>query len=192
MKLKKIMLVTLVLLAVLTIGAVSAADDSNTNETLTVENIAEVSGDASCVDDIASESGVDVLAAFEEEEVLNSNNADLSSENSLNVTANDIIVGEVAVIDCKFIGDSNAQVKIGITPLTQPENYKSYTIDFIDNSHKTIEISNLGVGIYWLEATSSIATNIYCQNYFRVLSPTENVDFDVWALETPTLNIYNK
>lgn len=47
MKFKKIMLVTFVLLAILTIGAVSAADDIITNETLAADNVEEVSADAS-------------------------------------------------------------------------------------------------------------------------------------------------
>ncbi|MBQ6345506.1 MAG: hypothetical protein IJI96_05270 [Methanobrevibacter sp.] len=50
------MLVTFVLLAILTIGAVSAADDIITNETLTTDNVEEVSAGAS-VDDLVSESG---------------------------------------------------------------------------------------------------------------------------------------
>ena len=66
MKLKKVMLVTFLLLAILTIGAVSASDDINTNETLAAEDIGEVSIDAS-VDDLASESGDDTVAASEED-----------------------------------------------------------------------------------------------------------------------------
>ena len=47
MKAGKIMLITFLLLAVLTMGAVSANDDIDFNETLTVDNIEEVSHDAS-------------------------------------------------------------------------------------------------------------------------------------------------
>ena len=66
MKFKRIMLVTFVLLAILTIGAVSAADDINANETLTADNVEEVSVDAS-VDDLISESGDEVIAASEDD-----------------------------------------------------------------------------------------------------------------------------
>ena len=60
------MLVTFVLLAILTIGAVSAADDVITNETLTADNVEEVSADAS-IDDLISESGDEVIAASEDD-----------------------------------------------------------------------------------------------------------------------------
>lgn len=66
MKFKKIMLVTFVLLAILTIGAVSAADDIITNETLAADNVEEVSADAS-VDGLISESGDEVIAASEDD-----------------------------------------------------------------------------------------------------------------------------
>ena len=61
MKFKKIMLVTFVLLAILTIGAVNASEDINTNEALAVDNIEEVSVDAS-VNDLVSESGDELIA----------------------------------------------------------------------------------------------------------------------------------
>lgn len=70
MKFKRIMLVTIVLLAILTIGAVSASED-NTNETLAVEDIGDVSLDASFDDEIIAESGdAEEIGAALENDVL--------------------------------------------------------------------------------------------------------------------------
>ena len=54
MEFKKIMLITLILLAVLTIRAVSASDEADFNETLTVDDTQEVSLDASFENDTIS------------------------------------------------------------------------------------------------------------------------------------------
>ena len=72
MEFKKIMLITLILLAVLTIGAVSASDEADFNETLTVDDTQEVSLDASFENDTIS---------AQEEEVLE----DGITENNFNV-----------------------------------------------------------------------------------------------------------
>ncbi|WP_405265455.1 Ig-like domain-containing protein [Methanobrevibacter sp.] len=69
MKFKKIMLVSIILLAILTVGAVSANDDVDFNETLTTANNDEVSIDASYDDEITSEDSGD-LAASSENDVL--------------------------------------------------------------------------------------------------------------------------
>ena len=61
MEFKKIMLITLILLAVLTIGAVSASDEADFNETLTVEDTQEVSLDASFENDTISAQEGEVL-----------------------------------------------------------------------------------------------------------------------------------
>ena len=52
MKFKKIMLVSIILLAILTVGAVSANDDVDFNETLTVEQTQEASITASFDDNL--------------------------------------------------------------------------------------------------------------------------------------------
>ena len=61
MEFKKIMLITLILLAVLTIGAVSASDEADFNETLTVDDTQEVSLDASFENDTISAQEGEVL-----------------------------------------------------------------------------------------------------------------------------------
>jgi len=61
MEFKKIMLITLILLAVLTIGAVSASDEADFNETLTVDETQEVSLDASFENDTISAQEGEVL-----------------------------------------------------------------------------------------------------------------------------------
>ena len=70
MDIKKIMLATLLLLAVLTIGAVSAADNADFNETLTVEDTEEVSLDAPLDENTLSESGDEEIAADSESDVI--------------------------------------------------------------------------------------------------------------------------
>ncbi|WP_298521604.1 Ig-like domain repeat protein [uncultured Methanobrevibacter sp.] len=54
MRLKRIMLITFVLLAILTIGTVSASDDIDLNETLTASDVQETI-DVSCDDDVLGE-----------------------------------------------------------------------------------------------------------------------------------------
>ena len=61
MKIKNIMLVYIVLLAILTIGAVSASNETNFNETLTVNDVDEVSCDTSDDDYLTNSSGGDII-----------------------------------------------------------------------------------------------------------------------------------
>jgi len=61
MNYKKMMLVSIFLLAILTVGAVSASDEDNFNETLTVEDAQEVSLDASFENDTISAQEEEVL-----------------------------------------------------------------------------------------------------------------------------------
>lgn len=61
MNYKKMMLVSIFLLAILTVGAVSASDEDNFNETLTVEDTQEVSLDASFENDTISAQEEEVL-----------------------------------------------------------------------------------------------------------------------------------
>ena len=67
MNFKKIMLIMFILLAVLTIGAVSASDDVDFNETLTADNVDEVSLDASLNENAISEDSDDLIASSDED-----------------------------------------------------------------------------------------------------------------------------
>lgn len=67
MKYKKLMLVTLVLLAILTIGAVSASDDVSSDNLTVSEDVGEVSVDAFVDDEIISDSGDEKFAAADVE-----------------------------------------------------------------------------------------------------------------------------
>ncbi len=69
MKFKKIMLASIILLAILTIGAVSAGDDVVFNETLTVEQTQEASINAS-FDDNLNDFEDDVLSSSQDEALL--------------------------------------------------------------------------------------------------------------------------
>ena len=61
------MLIMFILLAVLTIGAVSASDDVDFNETLTADNMDEVSLDASLNENAISEDSDDLIASSDED-----------------------------------------------------------------------------------------------------------------------------
>ena len=61
------MLITFVLLAILTIGTVSASDDADFNETLTVNTVDEVSADASLENNVMSEDSDDLIASSEDD-----------------------------------------------------------------------------------------------------------------------------
>lgn len=76
MKYKKIMLVTFVLLAILTLGAVSASEDIALDDELTADAMDEVSVDASYDDEIISEEGGDSLASSDDASAL-----EVTSEN---------------------------------------------------------------------------------------------------------------
>ena len=67
MKFRNLMLITFVLLAILTIGTVSASDDADFNETLTVNTVEEVSADASLEDNVISEDSDDLIASSEDD-----------------------------------------------------------------------------------------------------------------------------
>ena len=67
MKFRNLMLITFVLLAILTIGTVSASDDADFNETLTVNTVEEVSADASLEDNVMSEDSDDLIASSEDD-----------------------------------------------------------------------------------------------------------------------------
>ena len=69
MKFKKIMLASMILLAILMIGAVSAGDDADFNETLTVEQTQEASVNAS-FDDNLNDFEDDVLSSSQDEALL--------------------------------------------------------------------------------------------------------------------------
>ena len=67
MDIKKIMLITFILLAILTIGTVSASDDADFNETLTVDNADEASIDASLDENAISEDSDELIASSDED-----------------------------------------------------------------------------------------------------------------------------
>ena len=67
MKFRNLMLITFVLLAILTIGTVSASGDADFNETLTVNTVEEVSADASLEDNVMSEDSDDLIASSEDD-----------------------------------------------------------------------------------------------------------------------------
>lgn len=82
MKYKKLMLVTLVLLAILTIGAVSASDDVSSDNLTVSEDVDEVSVDAFVDDEKISEnSEKEVVAVSDDELVSNRGGGSLTLSN---------------------------------------------------------------------------------------------------------------
>ena len=120
MKLKKIMLVTFVLLAILTIGAASAADDTISEDLAVSDDVDEVSVDASVDCDVISEdSGVEV-AASSEDDVISDGNSTIGDENTQVELQNKIentAEGDTLVLDkdYAFTGPVSEGNPIGIS-----------------------------------------------------------------------------
>ncbi|WP_405316509.1 hypothetical protein [Methanobrevibacter sp.] len=102
MKFKKIMLVSIILLAILTVGAVSANDDTDFNETLTVDDVQETvdvsldeEGISEDSDGVIASSDSDVLADDEEEQILEIYiNREFSTTNDLDEIFSEVTVPE--------------------------------------------------------------------------------------------------
>lgn len=77
MKFKKVMLITLILLAILTMGAVSAEGGSDFNETLTADIDDEVSVDASFDDEIISEDSDYLIASSDDDSIVGVTSEDI-------------------------------------------------------------------------------------------------------------------
>lgn len=102
MKYKKLMMVGLLLLAILTIGAVSASEDVNSTDTLAVETMDEVSVDASD----------DEIVSIEDEQMLESSDTEVQSVGNstsvpeIDVDVQDVEYGEPAVVNITVKGGS--------------------------------------------------------------------------------------
>ena len=123
MKIKKIMLVTFMLLTILMIGAVSASDN-NFTDTLTAENSDEVSLDASIDEKVISEGSDNIIASSDDEII--------SDENSTKVSTNiDVVVNDV-------YEEEQVEINISITP-----SYATGRVDVIaGDARYNIEIEN--------------------------------------------------
>ncbi len=159
MKFKKIMLITLVLLAVITMGAVSAIDDADFNETLTVDTAEEVSADAPLDENVCKSSDDDeVVAAEQSEDVISGGNStsgiDINpgfDSNStrmnpgMHVNVNDTEFGEPVEIGISFDHPESGTVDLCL------DNSSSYTVGF-SGGRCTLSLPNLNVGTHQLEA----------------------------------------
>ena len=185
MKYKKLMLVTLVLLAILTIGAVSASDDVSSDNLTVSEDVDEVSVDAFVDDEKISEnSEKEVVAVSDDELVSNrggidalksserdiiSNSTDINF-NVISLSASDIYEGENATV---IYHGPDGEVQITVS---------NQTFSLIANGGVgTLELYDLPVGYYSVTCGSASTA-------FNVL-PRENEgeenSFELWLDDDP-------
>ncbi|WP_458405758.1 hypothetical protein [Methanobrevibacter sp.] len=182
MKYIKLMLVTLVLLAILTIGAVSASDDVSSDNLTVSDDVDEVSVDASVDDEIISDSGDEKFAAADVEfdlgggrYALESSESDILSNstdinfNVISLSASDCYEGETATVI--YHGpDGEAQITVsGVT----------YTI-VAQSGFGVLELYDLAVGSYSATCGSASTT-------FNVL-PRENSTGNGSGIDASELN----
>ena len=132
MEMKKILLVGLILLAILTVGAVSASDDADFNETLTVEETQEVSSDIS-FDDSLNDVGQDSLSEGEITE--NNFGTEVASHEYVDADWDPDIVN--------VWGDDNVrQGRINITVVKDGNSYSNVS-DFGENENVVWQLNDL-------------------------------------------------
>ena len=144
MKYKKLMIVGLVLLAILTIGAVSASEDVNSTDTLTVETMEEVSVDASDEE----------IVSLDDEQILESSDAEVQAIDNftsmvpeLEVSVSDVEYGEPAVANITVVrgpGEGNLLVNL--------DDERNYTVSFIDYA-ASCTFEDLDVGTHTITVT---------------------------------------
>ncbi len=169
MKFKKMMLVALILLAVLTIGAVSASDDADFNETLTVDDADDASLDASLDNEMVCEDNLDNEVSSFEEETLYDDSSQEENE-SIELYVSDVSQGSDASIWVWFTGVENGTYYLSLNGLMQERNFTSY--------YDWYQIPNLAVGEYTVFA------------YYKNLSA--NATFSVYAVNNYTMNFDNE
>lgn len=198
MKYKKLMLVTLVLLAILTIGAVSASDDVSSDNLTVSEDVDEVSVDAFVDDEKISEnSEKEVVAVSDDELVSNrggidalksserdiiSNSTDINF-NVISLSASDIYEGENATV---IYHGPDGEVQITVS---------NQTFSLIANGGVgTLELYDLPVGYYSVTCGSaSTAFNVLPrenegeENSFELWLDDDSQGFDV---SSPDLSGY--
>ena len=143
MKYKKLMMVGLLLLAILTIGAVSASEDVNSTDTLAVETMDEVSVDASD----------DEIVSLEDEQMLESSDAEVQSAGNftlmvpeLEVSVSDVEYGEPAVVNIEIDLPPEGNFSVNL------DDEISYLVEF-DDYNATCAFENLDVGTHTLTVT---------------------------------------
>ena len=166
MKFKKIMLITLVLLAILMIGAVSASDDTFFNETLTVDNAEEVSADVSLDENEVSDDG-DVIAASESDYVISDGNSTTGGDDivpffdgnstkmnpGMRVNVENAVYGKPVDIEITFDNVDNGIVTASVDGM-------NYTVNFIDGCGQ-LSLNNLNIGTHMLNVVYEGDDN-YC------------------------------
>ena len=178
MKFKKVMLVALILLAVLTIGAVGASDDADFNETLTVDNVEEVSIDAPSSEDAISDGGDGVIAASEDDIVCDGNSTsgggdfpivDVNSTKmnpGMSVNVHDTQYGQPTEIEITFSNVASGTVSVCV------DNAMTMSVMFSEG-HGQLNLPALNVGEHTV-AVSYAGDDLYSADMitasFQVLS----------------------
>uniref|UniRef100_UPI00386978BC hypothetical protein n=1 Tax=Methanobrevibacter sp. TaxID=66852 RepID=UPI00386978BC len=157
MRFKKGMLITLILLAILTIGAVSAEGDSDFNETLTADIDEEVSVDASLDDEIISEDGDDLIASSDDDSAVGVTSENFGFEYEthkptfkdddeiVRVWWEDVSQGTLAL----DISNSNGHIATKNYEITKSEDYYSWKLSDLD-------LTELGVYTFDLTYNNNI------------------------------------
>ncbi len=161
------MIVGLLLLAILTIGAVSASEDVNSTDTLAVETMDEVSVDASD----------DEIVSIEDEQILESSDAEVQSAGNftlmvpeLEVSVSDVEYGEPAVVNIEIDLPREGTFSLNL------DDENNYTVEF-EEYNATYTFENLDVGTHTLTVT-------YAGNgYFE--SVTATASFEVFEKVEP-------
>ncbi|WP_405265174.1 hypothetical protein, partial [Methanobrevibacter sp.] len=168
MKFKKIMLVAFVLLAILTIGAASAADDVASDD-LAVEDIDEVSVDTS-QDDLAEDSG-DVLASSEEETVGDGEGYDITIHNGTYDQEND---DETHVVDFTVPENFEGSIEVTADGISD-EDIVEYGFDDLEDVDGIYYITPYDFS--WDDGTYDITVKILDDDYNEVASQTGTLTF---------------
>ncbi len=161
------MLVTFVLLAILTIGAVSASDDINATETLTAD-VDEVSVDAS-VDNLGSEDGGEIVAASDEDVIPVGNSTLMGT--GLEVNVDDAVYGDPVNIEINVIGVESGIVHVNV-------GGEDYTLNFMSH-HASLSLNDLDLGSYRVLVSypgDSYHAAAECFSDFRVV---ESLDVEI-------------
>ena len=165
MKYKKLMIVGLLLLAILTIGAVSASEDVNSTDTLAVETMDEVSVDASD----------DEIVSIEDEQMLESSDTEVQSVGNstsvpeIDVDVQDVEYGEPAVVNIEITFPYEGTFSVNL------DDESDYTVNFVDRS-ATYTFENLDVGTHTVTVTydyEGVPESVTATASFEVFEPIE-------------------
>ena len=215
MNYRRMMLVVLVLLAVLTLGAVNASEDA---DVLAADSVYEVSVDASLDDEIISEGGEDSLASSDNDSALGEiedhfdfdyqTHEAISKEEDddwiLDYNSDLISFRELVTLSDRFdsgrleITDSNGNVLFNRSVAEMEPNYdmKGYKYDQF-NGYVVFkeDLNNTDTGVYDITITyyddeDEIVESVNTTVYLDYTSYVNDEEIDVTDYDTTLVNVY--